>query len=312
MKQHTNTTVQQMKITHSILHGKALILLLSIATGILAAGQASAEGIFLNDGRVIYGRILNQGDTHMQIRTGYGVISVKKADIKRVDYDLGLGQVTAVLKTGDMITGTLISLTATKVVVKDSTIDHDIPRSEIENLVLSKFEGRRDNTLGITGGITRTMNTLKSQVPYGYIDLSAFYLRSNPALPFFQWGISLSYIQLSTNDAKTNLKNAKMTMCPMLADVRLKYPLFSCITSASWASKMDFFADIGAGTSYVTLSEGTENRTASYFSVQPSAGISISISERLYLVNQYDWLYIHQSKLSYTGARARFGAGFIF
>jgi len=298
-------------ITPSFSNG--IIRIFFLAAFFLAMNSAAyAEAIFLNDGRTVYGRILNQGDTHMQVRTSYGIIALKKADIKRVDYDLGLGQVTVVLKNGDMVSGTLISLTATKVIVKDETIDHDIPRTEIENLVLSKFEGRRDNIFGIMGGMTKTVSSVKEQVPYAIEDFSAFFLRSYASMPYFQWGLSASYIRLITNTGRTRLDNPVMTLCPLLVDVRLKYPLFSFLFKSSWASKINFFAGCGAGASYVILAEGNENRTGSYLTIQPSLGVSVAIGERLYLVNQYDYAYIYQSTLPYAGVRARLGAGFIF
>lgn len=291
---------------------RALFSILIAAFFIAAASPLSAEGIFLTDGRVIYGRILSQGDSQMQVRTSYGIIPLKKSDIKKIDYDLGLGQVTAVLKNGNLVSGTLISLTATKVIVKESSIDHDIPRAEIENLVLSKFEGRRDNIFGLTGGITRTMNTVREQAPYGYVDISAFYLRSTPSLPFLQWGLSASYIRLATKSSETKLKDAELTICPALAALRLRYPLISLVTNAAWAANTGFFAELGAGTSYVTLSEKNENRTGSYFTAQPSFGVSFCAAERVYIESRCDWLYVHQAKLSYTGLRARIGAGYIF
>ena len=131
-------------------------------------------------------------------------------------------------------------------------------------------------------------------------------------MPYFQWGLSASYIKLKTMDSKTNLKNAEMTLNPLLVDFRLKYPLLSLFSSAKPAAGIDFFVNLGAGFSYVVLKEGNDNRTGMYYTVQPSIGASISINEKLYIVNQYDFLYIHQNELPYSGCRVRLGAGYIF
>jgi hypothetical protein len=274
--------------------------------------SAIAEGIFLNDGRVVYGKIIGQDSGSMQIRTGYGIITLKKNEVKKIDYDLGLGTVTVIMKNGTPIDGTLISITAAKVIVRKDTIDHDIPRQEIENLVLQKFEGRRDNIFGITGGYIKTTSSVKEQTPNGSFDVSAFYLRSSSSFPWFQWGVSAAYIKLKTINSKTKLSNATMTLNPMLVDIQMKYPLLSIVSDSEAAGKIDFFIGTGAGISYVTLTEGNDSRTDSYFTVQPVIGLSISLNEQLYLVNRYSYLYIYQKDLSYSGIRTCLGAGYIF
>jgi|GEM_PF-3462452 len=279
---------------------------------LLISGIAFAEGIFMTDGRIIYGRILSQDNTLMRIRTSYGVVNLKKGEIRKIDYDLGLGQVTVVLKRGDFVHGVLISITATKVIVKEGDIDKDIPRSEIENLVLQKFEGRRDNTFGLMMGITKTVGSLNAQVPYGYIDLTAYYLRSSAELPFFLWGASASCIRLSTNDNKTRLRNARMTLYPLMIDFRLRYPILSLVSSSGWASGISFFAGCGGGVSYVSLEEGSGRQSGTYFSMQPGIGFTVYINERISVTNQYDYLYIHQKECSYTGLRGRIGFGYDF
>ncbi|HEY1407119.1 MAG TPA: hypothetical protein VF857_10965 [Spirochaetota bacterium] len=288
------------------------VFILLVIGMFLSPITVSAEGIFLNDGRVVYGRIISQDDKNMQVRTSFGVVNLKKQDIRKIDYELGLGQVTVVIKSGELVTGSLISITATKVIVKDENIEKDIPRTEIENLVLQKFDGRRDNIVGLTGGFIKTVKSLKEQVPYGYVDLSAFYLRTSASLPFFVWGGSASYIRLSTSNSKTKLKNAQMSLYPMMIDLRMKYPLLSKVSTSVWVSKIDFFATCGGGISYVTLTDGQEKRTGTYFTVQPGVGISMNIDDRFFLSNQYDYLYIHEKECSYSGVRVRIGVGYIF
>ena len=162
------------------------------------------------------------------------------------------------------------------------------------------------------GGFINTTSSIKEQTPYGYIDLTAFYLRTSASTSFFLWGASASYIKLKTVNSKTNLQHARMTLNPLLIDLRLHYPLLSLFSSSDLAGKMNFFVNCGTGVSYVTLSEGSDNRTSTYFTVQPGCGISMNLNEYVYVVNQYDYLYIHQSKLSYSGVRARLGVGYVF
>lgn len=279
---------------------------------IAISANAIAEGIFLNDGRVVYGKIIGQDSSSMQIRTGYGIITLKKNEVKKIDYDLGLGTVTVVMKNGTPVDGTLISITAAKVIVRKDSIDYEIPRQEIENLVLQKFEGRRDNIFGVIGGYIKTTSSIKEQTPNGSFDVSVFYLRSSSSFPRFQWGVSAAYIKLKTINSKTKLSNATMTLNPVLVDIRMRYPLLSIVSDSVAAGKIDFFIGTGTGISYVTLKEGNDSRTDSYLTIQPIIGLSISLNEQLYLVNQYSYLYIYQKDLSYSGIRTCLGAGYIF
>lgn len=295
--------------------GFSVLVLVFAAAAVFQKADLRAEAIYMKDGRVVYGRILFQDDRDMQIRSRYGVMMLKKLDIQRVDYELGLGTVTVIMKDKQFVNGTLISITASKVVVREDTseaVEHDIPRTDIESLLLKKFEGRHDNIFGITGGFLQTQTSLKKQLPYGYIDITAFYARPIGMSPFFLWGVNASYIKMKANDKKSPLDNPKMNITPFLITLQAKYPILSLIHENKFTRGFDFYAEAGFGVSYVTLSENDESKTGSYYTMQYGGGLSYTLAERVYCTTRADYLYISQKKMSYKGIRYRAGAGFMF
>jgi hypothetical protein len=274
-----------------------------------------SEAIYMNDGRIIYGKIHYQDKDRIDVKTRYGKMKLKKRDIKKIDYDQGLGAVTVVMKNNENISGILVSITTKQVVVREdnqSKTEHVVQRKNIESLFLRKFAGRRDNLLALSWGINKSIGRFGKSVKMGFINFNLAFSRPLGYYPGFFWGLSLSFLRLNEKMNGSPLGNATMTINPALVNVEYRYALFGLLINQDWAYNLLFSLHLGAGVSFVTLGEEGKDTTASYFTTQPGIGIDYKLNDRLQIIYDFHFLYIYQKDLPYQSIRNELGIGILF
>ena len=265
-----------------------------------------AEGIYLKDGRVMYGRIAFQDDYKIVVVTKYGKQTLKKANVKKISYDEGLGTITVVMNDKRTIKGILISINNKKVVIKEekNKLQHTLARKDIESLFLKKFQGRRFNEIALYGGAIYPLGDLGKTTPISFLDFSFNYTRGLDFSESIYWGIDFSYIKLVPDAKKSPLENPSMIINPFLFFVEYRIPLFS--------DKLFFSLQAGFGASLVTLSETGESNTSTYATGQPALRLQYNVTDRVFMAFRSAFLYIYQKDLSLSSLRNNIALGINF
>ena len=291
------------------------LMIISVSLTFISAKKVKAEAVYTKDGRIIYGKIIYQDKKKMILNSRYGKITIHKKRIKKVDYDQGLGTVAVLMKGNKSINGTLITITSKHVIVREddgNNVQHRIPKGDIESLFLRKFAGRRDNMIALSGGVVINMGEVGNTVPYVYQDFTLHYMSPFSFSTYLYWGVSASYMYFTVEGDDSPLREANFVQNPLLFNLEYRYPFMRSFSSGIWARNLKFSVLGGFGATLVTLSDSEDTQTNTYPTFQAGAGFSYTISDRVHLMLQSMFVYIHQQDLSYYGIRNHLGIGYIF
>ena len=281
-------------------------VLLSLVTCSLCFSVLQGEGIYLKDGRIMYGRIIFQNELKITLVTKYGKQTIKKSDVKKISYNEGLGTVSVVMNDKRTINGILMSISNKEVVIKEekNNLQHTIARKDIESLFMKKFKGRRYNEISLYGGAIYPLGDLGKTTPLSFLDFSFTYTRGLDFSESIYWGMEFSYIKLVPDAKKSPLENPSMIINPLLFFVEYRIPFISDSLSLSLQA--------GFGASLVTLSETGESNTSTYATGQPAVKLHYAITERAFFSYRTALIYIYQKELSLYSLRNQIGIGMNF
>ena len=265
-----------------------------------------AEGIYMKDGRVMYGRITFQDDYKIVVVTKYGKQTLQKATVDKISYDEGLGTVTVIMKGDRNVKGVLLSISNKKVVVKEegNGVKHTINRKDIESLFLKKFEGRRYNRVSLFGGMNLPLGKLGDITPPSFLDFTFSLTRGVDFSNNFFWGANLSYVKLTPDAEKSPLENPSIVINPMMLFVEYRFPIIK--------NKLSVAFQLGLGVSWFTMSETGASTTSSYLTGEPVLLAHYALSNRFFIHYRGSFLYIYQETQPMYSVRNQIGIGFNF
>lgn len=274
---------------------KSRRLFLPVLLFLFIAASLQAEIIYLKDGQVLNGAIINEDAAAITVKTRYETKRIARSAIKRILFgEREMEKQFILMKNGDLVEGYLVDQDAKKVIIrskKTSTRERILYKSDISQMSREKIHPLFPD-ITARAGFFYPFNSGGSKSTY-----TAFYgVGSSINFPWIadtRVYFELGFIRSTSDDTAPPYNDLYLIMVPVTASFTWRIPV----------KFIDIIPKLGGGFSITSFNNGEgQTFTGADGLINAGAGVSYAIIDRKLSVSLWAeyFLFIEKSTLLHS------------